>query len=136
MHKIAPLVWLISALILLPLTSAHANKLYKWTDESGQVHYSQTPPTTGKATEMEMPKSVIREPVQAKPDEAKREENDPVARFREVRQQNCQIARQNLQIYRESEVVQQPDGKMLELDDDTRQANIAEAEAMIQEFCN
>ena len=39
---------LLLSLTALPLAAA---TVYKWRDASGQVHYSQTPPPTGKASD-------------------------------------------------------------------------------------
>jgi S1-C subfamily serine protease len=41
------------ALGVLLLSPAHASKLYKWKDASGQTHYSQTPPPAGEGGEVQ-----------------------------------------------------------------------------------
>ena len=34
-------------------SAAHAAEIYRWTDDQGRVHYSQTPPAQGKASRVE-----------------------------------------------------------------------------------
>ena len=134
-RKRSTTAWLLAtALCLAPLGGLQATKLYKWVDEAGQVHYTQTPPAAGQVQEMRLPRSMVETPVQ---EEAKDEEDlpEPVKAMREIRQQNCQAAQQNLQIYRDSDLIRQSDGSVVELDAATRAAKIAESEAMIREFC-
>jgi len=40
------------------VTSAHADKVYKWSDEKGHVHYSTFPPAKADAEEVHVPSSV------------------------------------------------------------------------------
>lgn len=40
--------WLLAALLVVFVLPAHAGKLYKWVDDKGNVHYSDTNPTEGK----------------------------------------------------------------------------------------
>lgn len=47
---------LVILLLLCLCATAHAAKIYKWTDEAGNVHYSERPPA-GKAQELQVPKS-------------------------------------------------------------------------------
>lgn len=43
---------LLGVLVALPLGAAHAQQLYRWVDQSGQVHFSdQPPPTAAKGVE-------------------------------------------------------------------------------------
>ncbi len=138
MQKIAVHVWLISALLVLaPLSGLHAAKLYKWVDDEGQTHYSQLPPERGQATEMPMPRTGVRNEISdEEAEEQAAQADDPVAQLREIRQQNCQIARQNLQVYQTSDRVELPDGSELEMDEANRAAKIAEAQEMIRQFCD
>lgn len=144
MQKIAIPLWIATlTLLLLPLGNVQASKLYKWVDESGQVHYSQSPPAQGQARqsqEMHIPRSVtaVGNADSAAAPEADQApaSDDPVEQFRAIRAENCRIARQNLEVYRTSERIRQADGEVLELDEQSRAAKIAEAEGMIREFCD
>ena len=66
---------LVAAAILCvaPLHNAAATA-YKWVDESGETHYSQSPPTATKAQIIETPTS----PVTAPPPTAKPSVQKPV----------------------------------------------------------
>lgn len=142
MHKSAHIVWILAALLLLPLSTAQATKLYKWVDQSGQVHYSQSPPAAGQgeASEVEIPRSALGQPQQqitAKEPAADAEADDTDAMTPdEIRQKNCENARANLEIYQRHERIRQADGQVIELNEESRAARIAEAEGMISEFCD
>ena len=145
MQKIAIPLWIATlTLLLLPLGTVQASKLYKWVDESGQVHYTQTPPAQGQARqsqEMQLPRSVTAvgnadSAAAAAVDDSAPASDDPVEQFRAIRAENCKIARQNLEVYKTSERISQADGQVLVLDDQSRAAKIAEAEGMIREFCD
>ncbi|WP_283787544.1 DUF4124 domain-containing protein [Bermanella sp. WJH001] len=43
-----------SLFTLFLLASAHAGQVYKWTDENGQTHFSQFPPATAPAENIEV----------------------------------------------------------------------------------
>jgi len=53
-----------------------------------------------------------------------------------VKQQNCEVARGNLQTYQDYNSVRQPDGTVVEMSDEMREAKIKEAQEMIDKFCN
>lgn len=139
MQKTAMLGWVLTAsLLLAPLSSVHATKLYKWVDEkTGQVHYSQTPPRDTQANEMVLRGIAPAKSLEATPeaDDKSEEPADFIENLHEVYRQNCEIARQNLQTYQQSDMVQLSSGEVLELDETTRAAKVAEAQAMIDKFC-
>lgn len=140
MQKTAHRILFFITLALLLGQPVHAGKLYKWVDETGHVHYSQTPPTRGNATEVQIPKSALTpataDNTAAEPGQAEAAAADPLEQMREARLKNCEIARQNLSTYQTSQQIQQADGTVITLDDATRAAKIAEAQAYIAEFCN
>lgn len=109
--------------------------MYKWTDENGQVHYSQTKPPAQKADTMKIKDS---KPAQAKQTQKKdqpekfQDENNPAE---QARKKNCEIAKLNLATYQNSKRVKRPDGTVVELDDNLRQSKIKEAQAMIEQNC-
>ena len=50
--KIAVKGWLLLLLLLAPVASA---QVYKWVDDNGRVHYSETPPAGTKPSEVKPP---------------------------------------------------------------------------------
>ena len=120
-------------LLLAPFSMAQASKLYKWVDDDGQVHYSQTPPAHGRATELQLPRTA---PPSQPATQPHTNETDVLSQTRELRRHNCEVAQENLRIYQTSLRIRQADGQIIDLDTVTRQARIAEAEAMIEEFCD
>lgn len=136
--------WTLLALALLGLTltlPAQAVSLYKWVDENGRVHYSQTPPEAS-AAESEQMQLKDSDPYQSKPDKtADEDKNAPsvtneAAQVVERRKKNCEIAKQNMETFRNSEKIQQPDGNVVTLSPEMRDAKMKEAQAMINAYCN
>ena len=129
---------IIAALLLIGLGatgSAHAAKMYKWTDENGQIHYSQTKPPSQKADTMHIKDSKPAQQEQAPGrDEAARseDEDNPEAKARKT---NCEIARANLATYQNSDRVKLPDGTVVEVTDELRASKVKEAQAMIENNC-
>ncbi len=120
---------------LLSVGATQAATLYKWTDEEGNVHYSQTRPEETKADRMQIKDS--KKPQQKQEEESvEPPENagqDP--RKLEARKRNCDIARANMEVYKNSERIKKPDGTVVTLSDEMRQSKIKEAQAMIDENC-
>ncbi len=137
--------WTLLALGLLGLTltlPAQAVSLYKWVDENGRVHYSQTPPDTSAAQSEQM-QLKDSDPYQSKPEgeAAEEDKNAPsvtneAAQVVERRKKNCEIAKQNMETFRNSEKIQQPDGTVVTLSPEMRDAKMKEAQAMINAYCN
>lgn len=133
--------WTLFALALLGLTltlPAQAVSLYKWVDENGRVHYSQTPPETSATQSEQMqlkdrtPYGQQEEPEDASPPEITKE----TAKVVKVRERNCEIAKKNLETYRSSERIQQPDGTIITLSEEMRAAKMKEMQAQINAYCN
>lgn len=157
MDKHAPSIRIIAlfSLVLLALAgTAQAAALYKWTDEEGNVHYSQSPPESnsaekivtdeapanqGEANNGEMADG--QDGASAEGDKQATDENgipvdagqDPA--IAEKRRKNCEIARQNMNTYKEYRKIRTPDGKMVIMSDEMRAAKIDEAQKMIEEYC-
>lgn len=134
---------LVTLLGLVVLTPAQAVSLYKWVDESGRVHYSQTPPDKSAAQSEQMqvkdtnPYQTEQEKADArKADEAKPATTDAAAKVVETRAKNCEIARRNMQTFQNSDRVKQPDGTVITLSDEMRASKIKEAQAQINAYCN
>lgn len=120
-YPILPLTLLVIATGLLWLSPVHADKIYKWVDEYGQVHYGARPPAADMPAEQ----------VELSPSQSQNPESDPGLRDRyerrdrllqqfaeeraaerkakaeaeaaeKKRRQECEQARKTLQIYRNS----------------------------------
>lgn len=134
---------LVTLLGLAALVPAQAVSLYKWVDESGRVHYSQTPPdkSAAQSEQMQVKDTNPYQAEQQKADTAEAKESEPTttdaaAQVVETRKKNCEIARQNLQTYQNSARVKQADGKVITLSDEMRASKIKEAQAMVNAYCN
>lgn len=129
--------------------------VYRWTDESGQTVYSQTPPPSGDAVRMEKPaappdaadvdreRQELREQIERNYDreverEQMRTEQAEAKRRRENRAQNCQAARQNLWTFENlgRRRVHTPDGEYLRLSEEQRESQIRKARAEIDDYCD
>lgn len=133
---------------LLGLTSSlpvQAVSLYKWVDENGRVHYSQTPPDTKarESEQMQVKDSNPYQPTQENEAAGNEEKNnaeprttDEAAKIVETRKQNCEIAKQNLTTYQNSDRVKQEDGTVIKLSEEMRAAKIKEAQALVNAYCN
>ena len=138
--RIFPLLTLLGLLAWVP---AEAVSLYKWVDESGRVHYSQTPPDSS-STQSEQLQMKDNNPYQSETEKKAAEEkketkpatSDAGAKIVETRNKNCEIARKNLDTFKNSDRVIQPDGKMLILSDEMRATKIKESQALIDAYCN
>ena len=131
------------------LGAGAAERVYKWVDDQGVTHYSQTPPPGVKAT-----------PVEVTTGKAGRTEGDPVARYRELlsppkekagaerggidpakeaeaRARNCKMARERLAILtaRSRILVLKPDGTSERLTEEQRQAEIRRMREIIAANC-
>lgn len=154
------LVTLLATLLVTSLlmfsTPADAG-LYKYRDENGNVVYSQTPPESGEYEYMQTPRSqpsAQRAPTPAATPGASpagRPAQDPLtdpaasddpavqaelARAQEIRRQNCERAKKNLEVYTVFRRIKNEDGEVVYVDDNVRQQRIEEAKAAIKEFCN
>lgn len=134
---------LIAALLLLA-TAAAAQKVYKWTDAQGTVHYSQSAPavgtrfktitTTGSADSAASPaRSSTTQAADAAP-------NTAYAAAESGKQQNrsdmCQSLSKNLSSLRgTSPVVMMRNGKPTALSADERKQQLDTAETQYQQYC-
>lgn len=164
-HPRGRLLLTLSAMLitsLLLLSSQADAGLYKYRDENGNVVYSQTPPPEGDYEYMktpETPRSVReaqrRAPAatpgppgtpgtpQATPQDPLTDpaaSDDPtvqaeLARAQEIRRQNCERAKKNLEVYTVFRRIRNEEGEVVYVDDNVRQQRIAEAKAAIKEFC-
>lgn len=133
-------------------TPAQAADFYRWVDDNGVTHYSQTPPPHRQTHQLKPPPPPAEDPAQARErldaqvqalNERRREREQEAEAERQaleaeqVRQQNCQIARSNLENLEiaTNSLMRLPDGSYERLDEETRQAKMDEARQAIEKYC-
>jgi len=140
----------ITLLILLPLLPSHAG-IYKWTDASGKVHYSDRAPATEKAQALN-PKTAL-------PDgalDARKQLNQQESEFQKnraerlkqeglakkeaekeaLRKKQCAQLRKNLQTYlTKKRVTQTVDGKPSVINYEDRLKKMEAVQKQIQKTC-
>ena len=142
------LPWL---LVLATLTSsAWAGNFYRWVDEEGVTHYSESAPQGVNAEEVRThraPPSVTgRQPAEGTSDETRDERRDGAQQSRnedtadtdDEHSRNCEAHRANLELLEASPRVRIEDpesGEMRYLDDDERQQMLDETRREIEEHC-
>ncbi|OOG48106.1 DUF4124 domain-containing protein [Rhodanobacter sp. C01] len=130
----------VALLLLAPLATA---QVYKWTDASGTVHYSQDAPPQG--TKYKQVKTVgSAEPLSA-PAAASAPESSsqtaaaapPAADTSGNQSTFCVSLRANLAALQGSApvVMKQPDGKTTALDDDQRKQQASSAQTQYDQYC-
>jgi len=135
------------ALMLLPL--AAAAQVYRWVDESGRVHYTQTPPKTGKydimgpatppsaAPNQDSLQKSLQEGQKGAAEQQKQAEK--VAQEQAARQQRCSQAMERL-AYLEANTARRlaskdEKGEPVRLTDEEYDKRVAEAQQAIKENC-
>lgn len=129
---------LLMALLMAPLAASQASGLYKWTDEEGNVHYTQLPPTERPSQVIiPQPSPSAKSSANDKADDTKLPEGYASTDDAKVKlkQQNCEAARKNLGIYESSEKIRQADGAELILSEEMRAAKIKESQEQIKLYC-
>lgn len=141
--------------IMLALSVSVTNlqaEVYKWVDEKGQTHYTQTPPRHIEAETVKTRKGPTVTPAQsqqavdtmieqqASADEAKLKQQAEASAERDKAQKlakNCEIAKNNLKKYQDN-----PNGRRINaqgeverVDEKQRQKRIAELQKDIQKYC-
>lgn len=130
----------VALLMLAPLAAA---QVYKWTDSSGTVHYSEAPPaqgtkfekvtTTGTVEPLAPPPSS--EPTEGR--EAPTQPAPPIANTPENRAAVCATLKSNLSALQgDGPVVMQQNGKSVAIDETQRREQISSAQSQYDEFCH
>jgi hypothetical protein len=147
-----PVIW---ALLVFAASSPAADNqnMYKWTDDQGEVHYSQFPPPGHKAEKLQAPPRPAQSPATVDNDLQKQVETTEQqhqeklqgakdakqwAEIQKIRRQNCETANKNLvNLQRGGNIrYMDPDGKVIRLTEEERQKRIEEANADIKENCS
>jgi hypothetical protein len=130
--------------------------IYKWTDDSGEVHYTQTPPPGGIAAQ-----NIQGAPPPADSEEtihhnqqklqqqldafeerrAERQEQETIQEQRKelakIDEKNCISAQANLAKLQQGGIKRYltPDGEVIRLTDEDRQRRISEAQQQVEKYC-
>jgi hypothetical protein len=137
--------------VLLVLTSAPLQaEVYKWQDDRGETHYSQTPPPGVPASKLQphatpnhagQPDPRLKKSLEAfdkrhQQDQEAAQKRAAAAQQAELKTQNCTRARTNLQTLQGHGQIKLKEGDGYRmLPEGERQAKIAEAQKQIDEFC-
>jgi hypothetical protein len=129
----------VALLLLAPLATA---QVYKWTDASGTVHYSEAPPAQGTKFSKVTTTGTVEPLAAPAPSEAESsretpaEPAKPVANTPENRDKLCASLKSNLAALQGGgPVVMQQDGKTTALDDAQRKQQIDSAQTQYDQFC-
>lgn len=144
---IRPVIIIISFLFI---TNVHA-VMYKWVDEEGNTHYSQTPPNTDVEVETIKPPPKVDTEAASKVLEeqnkkatdlrdkrlAEAEEQKKVEQEKDEKEKQCQQAKARLASYQRPRVNQEnSDGTIRTLSEEERQAEIKKSKDYIDKVCN
>jgi hypothetical protein len=130
----------VALLLLAPLANA---QVYKWTDASGTVHYSEAPPAKGTSYNKVTTTGTVKPLVAPKPETAKNDAEivakpaaKEVADTPENRTKLCSSLQTNLSALQGSgPVVMQQGGKTMPLDADQRKQQLAAAKSQFDQYC-
>lgn len=126
--------------------------VYKWVDEQGQTHYSQTPPMEQQAEMIKAPPPPARLPEEAQQEVDQLIEQQTSARKeqqkladdqkknadqQQILAENCETAKSNLQQYQDNPGRRSTteDGTITRLKEEERQQKIKDFQADIKEYC-
>ena len=131
-------------------------QIYKWTDDSGEIHYTQTPPPGGVASQKMQgapapaeSRETIRQEQQKLQQQldameerhAERENREALEKQRkkldEISEKNCITARNNLGKLQQGGIKRYltPEGEVIRLTDEERQRRLAEAQNQVEKYC-
>jgi len=131
---------LLLTILLIFATPASAG-LYKWTDDEGNVHYSQKRPQNQEYKRLKAPPTpennqpLYQSSSKSRKDSRKTSKAETDMNL-QLRAQNCEKSKKNLQVYQIYRRVRDKDGNVKILGDAERANNIENAKKSIAEFCN
>jgi hypothetical protein len=150
--------WTATLLIsTLLLQSPVSGGIYKWTDASGEVHYTQTPPPKGIATQKiqdtpppaESQQSIhedqqeLQKRIDAMDERRARQDEEADIKKqqkenREIGEKNCITAKNNLAKLQQGGIKRYltPAGEVIRLTEDDRQRRITEATNQVEQYCS
>lgn len=140
--------YVLLALLLLPLAAA-AQTMYKWVDEKGVTHFSESPPPDGKAAKIEVKPGGNEAPrsddwkqrdLESRQRRAAKEAVDSEAQKREqqLRAPRCSEARRQLDGLKNSRRMYRtdPKGERVYVEDTERPALVERWEQEARKYCD
>ncbi|MFA5627414.1 MAG: DUF4124 domain-containing protein [Thiohalomonadaceae bacterium] len=142
---------LLTAVLLMPAASVLAATMYKWTDEDGNVQFSQSPPPKGSFQQLNTHGSQSNSPIlsdtaknSAPMSEPEADDKDPIEDKQEkerkrleadIAEYNCSVGRKNLEDYSNSKNFINTKGEVVSLTDEERSARIKAAQELVDKYC-
>lgn len=148
-------MYLFAVLFLFTSQASFADKIYRWTDANGQVHFGSHPPAQTKQTEEVVirahspsstgtnkadgsadTKTKTNAKNEAEPAQEQAANTEP-AIDPELAARNCRVAKEQKQLLSEnfSRRFQQPDGDVRPLTDAERAARLRQMDEAIEKYC-
>ncbi|HET9679430.1 MAG TPA: DUF4124 domain-containing protein [Gammaproteobacteria bacterium] len=128
------LILLLTLLFVLPASA----QVYRWVDDQGKVHYSDTPPPSeqAEALNIDSGERVPAEEETAADEKTADEIQTPIAQT--LAEKRCELAKITLATYREVDTLVKADeeGNKQALSDEEKAAAIKQAEANVAARCN
>lgn len=128
---------------LLLFAGAASAGLYKWVDEDGNVHYSQKPPRDVQFKRLKAPPPPPdnAKPLYGQPNNKSNAKTSSAGaaetvKNKKIREENCAIAKKNLNAYQVYRRFKEKDGSVRTVSDAERSAQIEKAKQAIEDFCN
>ncbi len=131
--------------------NTHA-EMYKWVDEEGNTHYSQSPPPGDVEVQTIKPPPKVKSDTAAESQDDSEDKTDAsgaedkisaenqaaLDKNAEINKRNCEIAKKNLVTVKDNPRVfsTDADGTRRRIGEDERQEKIAAAQKAIADYCN
>ena len=129
---------LLTLMILLASTASAG--LYKWVDNEGSVHYSQKPPENKPYTTIKAPPPAPKSSHPAVLNESENEVEKTIktetAKNQKLRDENCEIGKNNLKSYQTFRRIRDKDGNVRVVGSKERAEKIESAKQLIRDFCS
>ncbi|WP_430010416.1 DUF4124 domain-containing protein [Methylophaga lonarensis] len=138
-------------IVMIVMPSMLLADIYRWTDDDGIVSYSQTAPTDRPSETVETPPPPplddnavreIRQLIQSQRDSSEsrqqqREQQQQALQQRQQRDENCQIARENRQLFLDNpnRRFMDSDGNFQRFSEEQRQQRLDELQQQIDTIC-
>lgn len=140
---------IVSTLLLVPALAIA--DVYRWTDDDGTISYSQTAPADRPSEQVITPPPPpldenavreIRQLIQSQRDgslarEQQRSEQQQAEQIRQQRQENCRIAKENLQLFQDNpnRRFMDSDGSFQRLSEEQRQQRMIDLQQQVDSLC-
>lgn len=150
--KMAKYILIAAVVTLFAIPPFAQAEVYKWMDENGMVHYTQTPPRGVQARMVkpgkpppqgaaEAARAKLEERLKASEERRKaraqtEEERTRAAENETIRNENCRLARQNLEVLQTHGQTSIKEGDTYRiLAEEERQAKITEYQGYAEDYC-